>query len=167
MLKMFLQMFAGEIYPSTFTVNELIKAATVPIVAGDIVRLGEYKVQAGEEISCGAGMLAGMDNATGRAFVALRDSTANPGAVLSGTVRLIIYSAQNRPLEIVREWRTEDLDTSATDKTKQLPFPEHDIWVREDQRLVLEFVPDVGGIGNGNVSKANSKILLAVTKKAI
>ena len=158
---------AGEIFQSTFTVNELIKAATVAITAGEIIRLGEYKIQAGEQISAGAGQLTGMDNATGRIYMDLRDSTTSPGAALSGAVRLVVYSAQNRPLEIIREWRTEDLATSATDKTKQLPFPEHSIWLREDQRLVLEFIPDTGGAGNGNVSKANSKILMAVTKQAL
>lgn len=158
---------AGEVYQSTFTVNELIKAATVPITAGEIIRLGEYKVQAGEQLSAGAGQLAGMDNATGRIFIDLRDSTANPGVALAGKVRLQVYSAQNRPLEIVREWRTEDLATSATDKTKQLPFTEHSIWLREDQRMVLEFIPDAGAVGNGNVSKANSKILMAVTMQAL
>lgn len=156
----------GEIFQSTFTTNELVRAATVPVIAGDIIRIGEYKVQAGEEISVGAGMLAGMDNATGRVFMQFKDSAGTP-VQLTGTVRLVAYSAQNRPLEIIREFRTEDLDTSATDKTKQLPFPEHSIWLREDQRLVLEFIGDTGGIGNGNVSKANSKILLAMTKKAL
>lgn len=154
---------AGEVFASTFTVNELFKAATVAVNAGEINRLGEYKIQAGEEISVGAGLLAGMDNATGRVFMDIRDNAASPGAALSGTIRLQIYSAQNRPIEIIREWRTEDLATTATDKTKQLPLPEHDVWMREDQRLVLEFIPDA----SGTVGKANSKILLSMTKKAL
>ena len=155
---------AGEIFASTFTNAELIKAATVTITAGEIIRVGEYKVQAGEMISVGSGMLAGMDNATGRVYMQFKDSAS---ALMSGSIRLVAYSAQNRPIEILREYRTEDLDTSATDKTKQIPNPEHYAWLREDQRLVLEFIGDTGGIGNGTLDKSKSKILLAMTKQVL
>jgi hypothetical protein len=159
---------AGEIFRSTFTANELIKATgSLAMTANEVLRLGEYKVQAGEEISVGSGQLTGMESATGRIFMDLRDTAAAGGAAVSGMVRLQAYSAQNRPIEIINEWRTEDLYTNATDKTKQLPCAEHSIWLREDQRLVLEFIPDTGGAGNGTLSKAQSKILMAMTKKAL
>jgi len=159
---------AGEIYPSTFTKNELITGDKA-IISGEITRIGAYKIQAGEEISFGSGQLAGQDNATGRIYMDLRDNAAAGGAALSGNVRLVVYSSQNRPLEIVREFRTEDLATSATVKAQQTPFTEHAIWAREDQLLVLEFIPDAGvsGTGSGTLGKANSKILVSVTKKAL
>lgn len=156
---------AGEVFRSTFTANELITADTTTVAAGVITRLGSYKVQAGEQISIGYGQLAGMDNATGRIFMSLFDGTSGTHLEITGSIRLEAYSAQNRPIEILNEWRTEDLNTSATDKTKQLPLPEHAVWLREDQMLVLNLIPD--SVGNGSLVKANSKILLAMTKMVL
>lgn len=147
----------NEVFTSTYTKNELI-SASMAVNSGQYTRLGSYQVTAGEKISVGAGMLSGMDNAIGRIYAKFLNSDATPLEV-PGKVRLSIYSPQDRPIMIVKEFRTEDLNTNASDKTKQLPLPEHDVWIREDQKLVLEFLPD----STGYISKTNTTLLMSVT----
>lgn len=154
----------GERYRSAFTKNDLISGATVPIVLGQYNKLGQYVVSAGETISVGFGQLSGMDNAIGRIYGILKDSAATP-VELKGKLRLSIYSPQDRPMKIVWELRTESLNTSAADRTKQTPLPEGIEEVTEDKKIVLEFLPDA--IGNGTVSKANSDLIFDITQGVI
>ncbi|MFD0591164.1 hypothetical protein ACFQZE_24500, partial [Paenibacillus sp. GCM10027627] len=130
-----------ELFRSAFTKADLIGAATVPIVLGQYNKIGEYKVQAGETITIGYGLLSGMDNAIGRIYAIIKDSNVG-GVELKGKLRLSIYSPQDRPLKIMHEWRTEALNTSATDRTKQTPLPEGIEVITEDKKIVLEFLPD-------------------------
>lgn len=152
---------AGEITRSTFTLANLFAGASKAVAAGEITKLGEYVVTAGEEISVGNGILAGQDNATGRIFA--KFMTASGAAEVTGTVRFHIYSSQNRPIEITHEFRTEDLNTSDTNRTLQLPLPEHAVWLREDQKLVLEFIADSAA----TITKADSKLTMSMTRKML
>lgn len=154
----------AERYRSAFTKNDLITNATVAIVLGQYNKLGEYKVQAGETISIGYGAFSGMDNAIGRVYGILKDSAATP-VELKGKLRLTIYSPQDRPMKIMHEWRTEALNTSATDRTKQTPLSEGIEEITEDKKIVLEFLPDA--IGNGTLSKTNSDLIMDVTQGVI
>jgi hypothetical protein len=149
----------GEVYRGAFTKTDLISAATKTTVAGEYVRLGVYTVQAGEIISIGYGMLSGQDNAVGRIYMDLKDGSATPAA-LNGTVRLSAFSAQDRPQEILFEARTEAINNNGTDRTKQMPFPEHDLWLTEDKKLVLEFCCDTAA----TLTKANCTILMDITR---
>lgn len=153
-----------ERYRSAFTKADLVSGTTVPIVAGQYNKLGEYKVQAGETISIGYGQLSGMDNAIGRIYGVIKDSAATP-AELKGKLRLSIYSPQDRPMKIMQEWRTEAINTSSSDRTKQTPLPEGIEEITEDKKIVLEFLPD--SVGNGNVSKANSDLIFDITQGVV
>ena len=147
----------AEIFRSAFTQNDLINADTVDCIAGNPIKLGEYVVPAGELVSTGYGNLNGQQNATGRIYVDLQSST---GAV-DGLVRISAFSPQDRPKEILREYRTETLRQNATDRTKQVPFEEHQLAVSEDKKIVFEFIADT----TVTVDKSKSKILMDITKQ--
>jgi hypothetical protein len=149
----------AERFRSALTKNDLISADTV-LVAGQFVKLGERKIEAGELLAVGFGDESGQDNAQGRVFMDLKTSAS---AVISGTVRLQVYSPQNRPLVILGEWRTETLSTGAGDRTKQIPFPEHTVWVSEDKKIVLEFNADAAA----TLAKAQSTILMDTTEETV
>lgn len=146
-----------EIFRSAFTQNDLIKNASTTCIAGNPIMLGEYVVPAGELVSIGYGLETGQENAQGRVFINLQATAA----AVDGLVRLTAFSPQNRPQEIMREFRTETLRDNATDRTKQIGFPEHPLYISEDKKIVLEFIADV----NCTVDKSKSKILMDITKQ--
>lgn len=149
----------GEIFRSALTENEMIDAANVDVLEGQFVKLGERKVEAGELITIGYGMQSGQQSAQGRIYM---DVQGGAGA-LNGTLRLSVYSPQDRPLKILGEWRTETLRTGAGDRTQQVPLPENMTWLSEDKKLVLEFEAD----NAGTVSKANTAVLFDTTTEAL
>lgn len=153
---------AKDTFRSAFTKAELIGAAVL-CIAGQFVRLGQYSVQAGELISPGFASQSGQDSAQGRLYVDLKDNTTAPGVSMNGTLRLSIFSPQDRPLEIINEWRTETLRTSVTDRTLQIPLPEFDAWISEDKKIVLEFKSDDGR----TISQANSTFIMDLTKATV
>ena len=146
-----------EKFRSAFTKNELIDTATVVCVAGNPIKLGEYVVPAGELVAIGYGDQDGQDSANGRIYIDLQTSTADA----DGLVRISAFSPQDRPYEILREYRTETLRQGAGDRTKQIPFPVHDLNISEDKKIVLEFIADAGV----TVTKADSTILMDITKQ--
>lgn len=155
-------MVINEKFRSAFTEADLIEAATVDVIAGKFVRLGEYKVQAGELVALGFGGESGQESAQGRIYGLLKDDTV-PAVILNGVVRLSVFSPQDRPMEIVQEYRTETINTSATDRTKQVPFPFKDPFVSEDKKIVLEFKSDT----TATVVKADCDMILDITKAIV
>lgn len=130
-----------EKYSTTLTAADLIDSDSPAVLAGIPVKLGEYQIQAGEEIAIGYGPYAGQESAIGRMFVKLMDDTAT-AAEETGLVRLSVWDPQNRPLYVLGEWRTETTSSGANDRTLRIPLPEHQVNLTEDQKLVLEFVSD-------------------------
>lgn len=153
------QTIVQEKYRSAFTKSELISGDVV-CAAGQFNRLGAYVVKAGEAISVGFGNQSGQQNAQGRIYIDLKDNAAAPGANTNGLLRMVAYSPQDRPVEIIWEARTESLRTNSSDRTQQNPYQEHDLMVPEDKKLVLEFLPDAAV----TVGKANSTVLMDITR---
>ncbi|WP_353853166.1 hypothetical protein [Dehalobacter restrictus] len=151
-----------EKYSSTLTASDLIDSDLPAVLAGIPVKLGEYQVQAGEELAIGYGPFAGQSDAIGRVYMQFKDDTATP-VLEPGLVRLSVWSPQNRPLVVLGEWRTEALNTSATDRTQQLPLSENQVNIREDQKLVLEFISDAADI----LTKSACTIALDVTRYVV
>lgn len=149
----------AERFRTALTKNDLMSGDTV-LTAGQFVKLGERKIEAGELLAVGFGQESGQNNAQGRIYMDLKTSAS---AAIAGTVRLQAYSPQNRPLVILGEWRTETLSTGAGDRTKQVPFPEDIYWLSEDKKLVLEFAADAGA----TVAKAQSTILMDATEETV
>jgi hypothetical protein len=153
----------AERFRSALTQADLISAATVTCTAGVPVQLGHRKIEAGEMIAIGYGQQSGQESAQGRVYMDLRDSSASPGAVMKGLVRLQAYSPQGRPIRILGEWRSEVLATGKDDRTKQVPLPEDIYYLPEDRKLVLEFIADA----TQTLGKTNSSIYLDTTTETV
>jgi hypothetical protein len=150
-------------YRSAFNLASFM-SANKALIAGQYNKLGEYEVKAGETITLGYGPNGTMSDAVGRIYGAIMDTAAAP-VELKGKIRLSIHSPQDRPLKIVDEFRTEALNTSSSDRTKQTPYPEHIEVVTEDKKIVLEFLPDA--IGTGTLNYAASALLFDITQGVV
>lgn len=146
-------------FRSALTVNDFM-TGTVTCNGGIFTRLGARIIQAGELMSLGYGSQGGQNDSQGRIFVDIRDNTASPGVVVPGIVRITAYTPQDRPLVILCEFRVETLNQNATDRTKQLPFPESIYQISEDKKLVVEFKPD----STATVSNLNTKMVIDITE---
>jgi uncharacterized protein YneR len=148
-------------FRTAFTKAHLLDGDTA-VTAGTFMKVGEYKVQAGEMVSMGFGQQSGQQNAQGRIFADLKNGATTP-VDLNGTIRFSVYSAQDRPLEIISEYRTETLRTDVSDRTLQVPLPEDDLWISEDKKLVLEFQSDT----SDTVTAANSTVIIDMTQAVV
>lgn len=148
-----------EEYRSTLTQNDLVATSTA-CLAGQMNLLGEYKIVPGELIAMGYGSDNTQSNAVGRMymFIGVAGPTESPGVV-----RLVAMSATDRQYEIVYESRNEIVDANPTDRTKQLPFEQFNLFLSENKRWALFFQPDV----NSTITKAATTIRIDVTRVAL
>lgn len=153
---------AKEVFRSAMTHADLIDSDTVSTIVGQFVKLGEYQVQAGEEVALGYGPHTSQENAVGRTYMLFKDGEATPGEI-KGLVRISAYSPQDRPLKVLAEFRTEQTSQGATDVTLRIPNPENVFNLREDQKIVLEFKADAAA----TLTKANCSVLVDVTKYVV
>lgn len=151
----------GEVYRSAKTQADFIPA-DVSVIAGQFVRLGSYTVKAGEVISVGYGAQSAQNEAQGRIFAKMMNTAGTP-AELRGTIRLSVYSPLDRPIEIICEFRTEQLNTDPVNRTLQIPFPEDQAWISRDKKLVLEFNSDT----TDTLSHTNSAFRMDTTQGVV
>lgn len=147
-----------EKFQSTL-INADLGFADKALTAGQMTRIGEYKVPAGEELSLGAGIYDDLERATGRLY--LKVQTSAP-AEIKGLMRISVYSPQDRPIEILYEGRTE-LTGASTTRNLQIPMKEHAVNIREDQKLVIEFKAD----STATMANAQTSLLMDVTKYVV
>ncbi|UWG95517.1 hypothetical protein LPY66_11345 [Dehalobacter sp. DCM] len=151
-----------EKYGSTLITTDLIDSASPAVIASVPVKLGEYQVQAGEMIAIGQGSYGSQESAVGRIYMKIYDDTATAVAE-PGLVRLSVWSPQNRPLMVLGEWRTEALESGATDRSLRIPLPESNVRITEDKKLVLEFISDA----DDALDRADCAIALDVTRYTV
>ena len=141
------------------TASDLINASTVACTAGQFTQLGSYTVKAGEVVTVGYGQAQGQENAQGRIYVKLQNSTPTE---VTGEVRLSILGPQNSVLREIARFRTEAL-SSSTDRTKQIPLPDSMIGASEDRKILMEFNPD----STATLTKANCTVLIDITRTLV
>lgn len=144
------------------SLDEEMLTGDVTLVPGVPVKIGEYKVQAGEVIGMGFGSQSGLDNAVGRIYADLKDNAATP-ASLKGKLRFSVYSPQDRPLRILHEFDLDIINDNQTDRTKQTPLPFNQVFLTEDKKLVLEFVSKAAA----TLKKTNCRMLFDVTQGVV
>lgn len=149
----------GKGYPTVLTEDQCINEDTVACVADVPNFLGSYTVKAGEAVSLGIGEYSSFEAANGRIYASIMDDSAE-AAEEPGILRISIWSPQNKPLRILKEFHTSQLSTSATDLTKQLPLEEQEELIREDKKLVFEFIPE----NADTIVKADTVMFIPITK---
>lgn len=148
------------VYRGTFAAADLIDSASVTPTTTTWTELGRYTVTAGQGIMLGYGNRSGQDDAEGRAFTKLQSSVP---AVLNGYVRFDIHDPSDRPRATLWEGRTEVLNTSATDRRQQVPFPVRNPALPENWAVVLKFKGDAATA----VSKADSTVTVDYTNMTV
>lgn len=147
----------GKQMRSAFTQNDLIVDSTA-VVSSGWRKLGEYQVDAGERITVGFGQ-GNQITAEGRIYMLLQSGVDSP---ITGTLRVAYETAQDLPIEVIDEFRTEDL-TGGTSPTDKVVFNEHSTGITEDKKLVLYFKADA----DATVSLDDSSLNMSITKDLI
>lgn len=140
-----------------FTAADINLVDNVALVAGQFNKIGSYTVKAGEVIFLGWENYRDMESAVGRAYAKLQD---NVPAEIKGEWMATIESPQDLPLTVLGNWRSEDMNTDATNKTLQIPFAKMNIGASKDKKIVFYFKPDTAK----TITKANCIVNLDITR---
>ncbi len=140
--------------PKTLKINNFMTTDKT-IVAGEENFIGSFTIEPQTEHAFGYGTPVYSDN-QGTIYVNLKDST---GAELDGEIILSVQDYQGNEGKVVFRGELSDLRSGETDITKRIKFPLQPVFGKENDRLVLKFVPS--DVGNGTLSASNSKALIA------
>jgi hypothetical protein len=108
--------------------------------SGQFTKVGEFVVPAQERYRLGFGS-AKYEANQGYLFVELKDDAGN---TINGSIRIQQRDAQERNIRTAEELELSTLNASKSDRTQQVPFPEHTDMpkVGRDSKLVLAINPD-------------------------
>lgn len=126
------------------------QSGDVSCTAGQFTEIGRYAVKAGQYLTMGWGFSASQSDADGRIYAEIKDTA---DAEITGKLMISVYTPEDRHYNDLFEDRTENLNSSATDRTKQLPFPEMNEGYGKDWIYKLFFNPDTTAtVDNGNTT---------------
>lgn len=145
-------------YRSAWTQNNVLYAAPA-VVQDQWTEIGQYVIEAGLYYTPGWGFSTSQSDADGRIFVKIMDDTAT-AVEIAGTIRIVAYTPDDLPIGVLFESRTEALNSSATDRTKQLPFPSLGIELGQDYKYKIFFKADRSDI----IDRADCIVLIDITK---
>jgi len=158
-----------SLYPATFTQDEVItKGATVVLTNAQYTPIGEYVVKADEFVGLGRGGLIAMNEAIGRLYCEFFDTTATPVAIITGKLRIMLLSSQDMPIGGKPVYLDVDLSALTTGKTipaDRFVLPFDNTLLSEDKKFQF-LIKNTSG-ANVTLSKANSKVLLDVTRALV
>jgi hypothetical protein len=129
-------------FRSVLKATDLLDADTT-LATDKFTEIGRYTVPAGTAVAIGYGGSNGQDSAQGRFYADI--NKAGPADV-DGIVRLVLLDPQERVVETLFECHTAQLRTSATDRSQQLPMPEHPAKFGEDWILALHMKGDAADL---------------------
>lgn len=132
------------------------QSADVLCTAGQYTEFGRYVIGSGRYVTLGWGYLASQSDADGRIYFNPETTVA---AAMTGTLLISVFTPEDRHFMDLFEDRTENLFTSATDRTKQLPFPETGEGYGKDWILKLFFKPDA----TGTIDFGTTELVMAIT----
>lgn len=146
-------------YRGALTRPDIMTDATVNVFASRFTQIGEVKIGAGIWYTLGYGFSASQGDAEGRIYAIFQ--TAVPAEV-KGTLRIEAFTPDDRNIAVLFESRTEALNSSATDRTKQIPFPEMMQALGEDYKFKFFFKADADNV----LTSANCTIVIDITKES-
>ena len=115
------------------------QSADVACTAGRFTEIGRYVIGKGRYVTMGYGFLESQSDAAGRIFADIKDTA---DAAVPGTLMISVYTPEGRHYEDLFDDRTENLTSSSTNRTLQIPFAEFATGYGEDWIYVLLFDPD-------------------------
>jgi len=133
------------------------QSADVAVTQNQFTEIGRHVVGSGMYLTLGYGFSNSQVDADGRIYALIKDTA---DATLEGTLLISIYTPEDRHHRDLFEARTEDLNSSLTDRQKQIPFPEMDTGYGKDWIYKIFFKPDATG---KTVDNGLTKIVMTTT----
>ena len=158
---------ANGLYRGSLNELDVIDAATVTLVKGQYITIGEVVVAADERIGLGFSGYDAQDSADGRIYVDLMDNSATPAAI-EGKFRIIMMSSQNIPIgeqPVVLDLDITALSQGASDRRAQIAFPFTNVLLSKDKKFVFQVMNTAASAQT--VSQANSTILMDCTRQLV
>lgn len=156
-----------RLYRDTLNTEDVIGAATVALVPGQYVTVGELVVKADELVGMGYGSFKAQDQADGRIYANFMDNsgTAKP---IEGKFRIIMLSSQNIPVgasPVILDVDCAALRAGNGSRPGQIPFNFNDILLSKDKKFCFQIMNTAASAQT--VSKANSSVLMDITRALI
>ena len=145
----------GRGFQKTLTEKDFGLTANVAVKSGKWNKIGEFRVPPQQAYRWGYGNPNQPYN-QGYMYVFIQDATP---AEIKGKIRLAVADYNELSITPVYEERSEVLHAATADITKQKALPEQGPVAREDDKLLILFMPD----SDATISAANTEIKLPVT----
>lgn len=141
------------------TVGDLWTTAVTNLKSAKFNLIGSFTVPADEFYSWGNGAAQFPDNQGFLYFSlgALESTTAQ-----QGLLRLAVENNSGTVISIVKEFRSDNLAGSTTDRQQQVLLPEQRPLAKEDSKLTMYFKPDTDDITAA--TKDNTVVLVSTTR---
>ena len=160
---------AKQLYPATFTANEVItEGATVTLVSGVYTKIGEYVVKADELVGMGRGAYSALNDAIGRLFAEFKDNSGTPAQITDAKFRIMLESSQDMPVGDRPVYLDVDLTAIAngkTDPSQRFVLPFDGTLLSKDKKFVFLIKNNTSSAIT--LSKANSTVAMDVTRALI
>lgn len=154
-----------RLYRDTINTEDVINKDTVALVPGQYVTIGELVVKADELVGMGFGSYKAQDQADGRIFADFQDGSNNK---IEGKFRIIMLSSQNIPVgasPVILDVDCAALRAGDGSRPGQIPFNFNDILLSKDKKFCFQI--NNSAASAQTVSKANSKVLMDITRALI
>jgi len=136
----------GKGFPKTLTKEDFGITGSISVKSGVWNKIGEFRVPPQQAYRWGYGT-PNLPYNQGYMYVFLKTSD---GSEIKGKVRLVVSDANELNKVVVFEEREEVLHAAEADITKQKALPEQGPIAREDDKLIIEFMPDSDATINGS-----------------
>lgn len=158
---------ANGLYRGSLNQNDVIDAATVTLVPGQYITIGEVVVAADERIGLGYSNYSGQDDADGRIYVNLMDNSGT-AVPIEGKFRIIMMSSQNIPIgdqPVVMDLDLTALSQGSTDRRAQIAFPFTNVLLTRDKKFVFQVLNTAASAQT--LKKAASSVLMDCTRQLV
>lgn len=148
----------GGGFPKTLTKEDFGLTADVQVKAGKWNKIGEFRVPPQQAYRWGYGSPDKPYN-QGYMYVLLQYNDGTNVTEVKGKIRLAVADYNELRITPVYEERSEVLHAAVADITKQKALPEQGPLAREDDKLLILFMPDA----DATITAADTDIKLPVT----
>ena len=121
--------------------------------------IGTFTIPADEFYAWGNGAAQFPDN---QGFLYVKIGSLTSTTAQQGLLRLAVENNSGTIISIVKEFRTDNLAGSTTDRQQQVLLPEQRPLAKEDSKLTLYFQPDTDDITAA--TKVNTVLLASTTR---
>ena len=156
----------GQLYPGSFTQNEVCSEGDVALTPNVYTKIGEYKVQADELVGIGRGSYSSQNEAIGRIIANFKDTTG--AAIVNGKFRIMLVSSQDIPIGSKPVWLDVDLNQltlGATNPAEKYVLPFDGTLLSRDKKFQF-FIMNTKN-ASVTLDASESSILMDITRALV